>query len=55
MALFYHLCNGVRHLAWDAGRGFELTHVYATGRIVVGASVGLTIVAWIIGYALRGG
>src|SRR5580765_5677404 len=23
-AFFYHLCNGIRHLAWDAGRGFEL-------------------------------
>src|SRR5688500_2907199 len=22
-ALFYHLCNGIRHLAWDAGWGFE--------------------------------
>ena len=53
-ALLFHLCNGVRHLVWDAGWGFELTSVYASGWTVVGASVGLTIVAWIIGYALRG-
>ena len=24
VALFYHFCNGIRHLAWDAGKGFEL-------------------------------
>ena len=22
-ALFFHLCHGVRHLIWDAGKGFE--------------------------------
>ena len=54
LALYFHLCNGVRHLAWDAGWGFELPRVYATGWIVVGATVGLTIVTWIIGYAVRG-
>ena len=27
-ALFYHLCNGIRHLFWDAGFGFELSTVY---------------------------
>ena len=54
-ALLYHLCNGVRHLVWDVGWGFELTQVYASGWIVVGASVGLTIIVWILGYAARGG
>ncbi len=46
-ALFYHLCNGIRHLVWDAGFGFELDRVYATGWIVVGGSVFLQLVAWI--------
>ena len=54
-ALLYHLCNGVRHLVWDVGWGFELTQIYASGWIVVGASVGLTILVWILGYAARGG
>jgi succinate dehydrogenase / fumarate reductase, cytochrome b subunit len=54
-ALFYHLCNGIRHLFWDAGRGFELKTVYASGWTVVGASVLLTLIAWIAGYAVRGG
>lgn len=46
-ALFYHLCNGIRHLLWDAGYGFELDEVYKSGRIVAWASVVLTVVFWI--------
>ncbi len=53
-ALFYHLCNGIRHLAWDAGWGFELKTVYATGWIVTAASFGLTLLAWIFGYVALG-
>ena len=28
-AFFYHLANGVRHLFWDAGKGFEKHQVGA--------------------------
>ena len=35
LALFYHLCNGIRHLFWDVGLGFELTSVYRSGWTVV--------------------
>ena len=49
-ALFYHLCNGIRHLFWDAGRGFELETVNRTGWTVVILSVVLTLVAWIAAY-----
>jgi succinate dehydrogenase / fumarate reductase cytochrome b subunit len=34
-ALFYHFSNGIRHLFWDAGLGFELKSVYISGSIVV--------------------
>lgn len=51
-ALFYHLCNGIRHLVWDAGYGFELDTLAKSGWVVVAASVGLTLVAWILGYTL---
>lgn len=54
-ALFYHLANGIRHLAWDAGWGFELKTVYLTGWMVIWASVVLTLLAWILGYSMRGG
>ncbi len=32
---FYHLANGVRHLAWDAGYGFDPQRIRATGRLVI--------------------
>lgn len=48
-ALMYHLCNGIRHLVWDAGYWLELPQVYLTGWIVVGASFGLTLLVWIAG------
>ena len=54
-ALFYHLCNGIRHLVWDAGYGFELDDAYRSGLAVVGASVALTVSSWILGYALGSG
>ncbi len=34
-ALFYHMGNGVRHLFWDAGKGFELDQVRASGVMVI--------------------
>ncbi len=53
-ALFYHLCNGIRHLAWDAGWGFELETATMTGWVTVGASAALTVLAWILGLAFWG-
>jgi succinate dehydrogenase / fumarate reductase cytochrome b subunit len=49
VALFYHLCNGLRHLWWDTGRGFELRSVYASGWAVVAGTVLLTLIAWVAG------
>lgn len=34
-AFWYHLFNGLRHLAWDAGSGFELRQARASGIAVV--------------------
>jgi succinate dehydrogenase / fumarate reductase cytochrome b subunit len=53
-SLFYHLCNGIRHLFWDIGAGFELSAVSATGWVVVVFSLGMTGLAWIAGYYMRG-
>ncbi len=54
-AFFFHLCNGVRHLAWDAGYGFELPTTYASGYTVVGLSIVLTLVVWIYVATASGG
>jgi succinate dehydrogenase / fumarate reductase cytochrome b subunit len=49
-SLLYHLCNGVRHLVWDAGYAFEKKNVDAGGWIVVAASVVLTAAVWLVAY-----
>ena len=52
LALFYHFCNGIRHLAWDAGRGFDLPAMHRNGWIVLAATVILTVVFWVIGLSV---
>lgn len=47
-ALYYHLCNGIRHLFWDAGIGFEMRQVYASGITVVALTVLLTLLTWLL-------
>lgn len=49
--LFYHLCNGIRHLVWDAGIGLDLPTLRASGWAVVGASAVLTAALWISAFA----
>ncbi len=50
LALFYHFCNGMRHLFWDSGRGFELEAMHRNGRMVIAGAVVLTVVFWFVGF-----
>lgn len=45
-AVFYHLCNGIRHLIWDSVHAFELRNIYAGGWAVVVTSLVLTCALW---------
>lgn len=47
-AFFYHLCNGIRHLVWDSGRGFEISQLYASGYAAIIASIALTAGFWLL-------
>jgi succinate dehydrogenase / fumarate reductase, cytochrome b subunit len=53
-SFFFHLCNGIRHLVWDAGYGFELHTIYASGWTVVAASMVLTAAAWFTRFVALG-
>jgi succinate dehydrogenase / fumarate reductase cytochrome b subunit len=54
-AFFYHLLNGVRHLFWDIGRGYERAQRHGSGWVVVGASVVLSAAIWmVLWHASRG-
>jgi succinate dehydrogenase / fumarate reductase, cytochrome b subunit len=46
-AFYFHLLNGVRHLFWDAGRGFERTQRHASGWFAAAGSVLLTLGTWL--------
>ena len=52
-AFFYHLLNGVRHLVWDAGYGFEKDKARTSGWLVFLGSVVLTAFLWFL--LARGG
>jgi succinate dehydrogenase / fumarate reductase, cytochrome b subunit len=47
-AFLYHLLNGVRHLFWDAGFGFERTQRHASGWIAVLGALGMTLCVWLL-------
>jgi len=42
LSFYFHLCNGIRHLFWDAGLGLEIRTTYRSGYAVLAASVVLT-------------
>ena len=50
--VFFHLFNGIRHLFWDVGYGFEIKDAYRSGWLVVAASLVATAIAWIAGLRL---
>lgn len=45
-ALFFHLCNGIRHMVWDTGRNLEMDSANKSGIFVVLASLILTAAVW---------
>ena len=55
LALFYHLGNGIRHLAWDMGKGFGLNQVRASGMFVIAFTLAMTLVTWLAAYSAAGG
>ncbi len=53
-SMMYHLCNGVRHLFWDVGYGFELSTANRTAWAAFTGSVLLTVIVWGLAYTCRG-
>jgi len=42
-SLYYHFCNGIRHLFWDIGKGFEIKTANRNAVIVILSALALTI------------
>jgi len=49
--LYFHMCNGIRHLFWDSGIGFELETATKTAKVSIAAAGVLTLITWIIASA----
>lgn len=45
-AFFYHSFNGIRHLLWDIGKGFETKQLRNSGIAVVILSSSMTALFW---------
>ena len=50
VSIFFHLANGVRHLIWDAGKGFDLKLADATAVAAFVFSIVAAVFIWVIGY-----
>lgn len=53
-SLFYHMCNGIRHIGWDLLLGFELPTLRLTGVVVVISAAALTVITWLVAYGQVG-
>lgn len=51
-SLMLHLCNGIRHLFWDMGKGFDLKDSHRSSKLVLISSLLLTLLSWAVGYGL---
>ncbi|MFT3806225.1 succinate dehydrogenase, cytochrome b556 subunit [Arenimonas sp.] len=54
IALVYHFLNGIRHLLWDVGWGFEIPKVYATGYALLALWVVLSAAIVYVGWTAGG-
>ena len=50
LALVYHTYNGIRHLLWDIGYGYEIPKFYATGWAVTALTLVTTLAVWFVGW-----
>ena len=51
--LMHHMLGGVRHLVWDFGHGMEPGTRFAMARYTLFDSVPLTVLVWIVAFAMR--
>ena len=52
-ALVHHMLGGLRHFIWDMGAGFGKEARECLAKATIIGSVAVTLILWIIGYAVR--
>jgi succinate dehydrogenase / fumarate reductase, cytochrome b subunit len=53
-SLTFHLLNGIRHLAWDIGLGFDVHTANRTGVTVIALSLVLAVAVFAYAYGAKG-
>ncbi len=48
LSVCYHLLSGLRHLFWDAGKGFNPKFASTMGAIILASSVVLAVAIWLL-------
>lgn len=48
VAIFFHMANGVRHLVWDSGHGYQITTARRTGMAVFAYAAIMTLIVWFV-------
>ncbi|MBV9993623.1 MAG: succinate dehydrogenase, cytochrome b556 subunit [Caulobacteraceae bacterium] len=48
LSVFYHLANGIRHLAWDAGYGFNIKTADLTGVAAITFAIVAAAAIWFL-------
>ena len=51
LSLYYHLCNGIRHLFWDVGYGFKVETANKSAYVCLAAAATLSVVTWLVAAA----
>ncbi len=47
-AAWFHTLNGLRHLSWDAGYGYDIPTTYRSGWAVLAGTAVMTVLTWLI-------
>ncbi len=54
-SVLHHMLGGIRHLIWDVGLGFGQHERDRLSQATLVASIGLTVLLWLVGYLVIGG
>ena len=54
LSLIYHMLNGIRHLVWDAGKGFDPAASNQRSVFIMMGSVILTVIIWVLALGVIG-
>lgn len=51
LTLYYHMANGIRHLFWDVGHGFDVETAKKSGNVCLLAAAALSVITWLVALA----